>query len=408
VTVVNRHDFRDLSGFAFDWVLEENGVTVASGPLPDLATQARGRQTIALPLPTLPRKPGTEYFVTIRAKAKAGSVPLTPEGYVVGWEQFALKSTPGAEPARTGLVRVADGKDLVTLSAAGAVLTIDRASGLVDGYAKDGVVLARGGQPNFFRAETDNDTGTGLALQQRAWQMMTEHRQVRSVTARSVAGGGQIVVEHALGAGAARFVTTYTMSGDGTVAVAGELTPLKDDLPPPVRVGLWYTTPPDLKTVEWFGRGPQETYVDRYTSAPIGLWRGAVADQNHDYIRPQDTGNKIDVRWMELSGQGRGVRITGERPLMMTALAFPYEDLYRRPPGTWKSTDIVPHGDGTLLVDAAQWGIGGDTTWNAFGLPHMKYRTTLTPTRVSFRFEPFTGDGTTPETARPAEATPPE
>jgi beta-galactosidase len=58
-----------------------------------------------------------------------------------------------------------------------------------------------------------------------------------------------------------------------------------------------------LKTVEWYGRGPHETYVDRYTSAPIGLWRGAIADQNHDYMRPQDTGNKIDVRWMELSGR---------------------------------------------------------------------------------------------------------
>ncbi|WP_235522741.1 glycoside hydrolase family 2 TIM barrel-domain containing protein, partial [Caulobacter sp. Root342] len=404
VSVVNRHDFRDLSGFAFDWVLEEDGVPVASGALPDLATKARERQTIVLPLGATPRKPGAEYFVTIRARAKAGAVPLTPEGYVVGWEQFALKSAPKAAPARAGSVATTDGKDAVTLSAAGAVLRIDRATGLVESYVKDGVVLARGGQPNFFRAETDNDAGTGLSTQQRAWQAMTKQRQVRSVSA----GDGRIVVEHALGAGAARFVTTYVMAGDGTVAVTGDPTPLKDDLPPPIRVGLWFTVPSALKTVEWYGRGPHESYVDRKTSASIGLWRGAVADQDHDYIRPQDTGNKVDVRWMELSGEGRGVRVTGERPLMMTALAFPYEDLYRREPGTWKSTDVVPHGDGTLLIDAAQWGVGGDTAWNTFGLPHMKYRTTLAPTRVSFRLEPFTGEGTTPDKARPAQATPPQ
>ena len=132
-------------------------------------------------------------------------------------------------------------------------------------------------------------------------------------------------------------------------------------LPPPVRVGLWFTLPAQPKTVEWLGRGPHETYVDRYTSAPIGLWRGAVADQNHDYMRPQDTGNKIDVRWLELSGgQGGGapgLRVEADKPLMMNALAFPYTDLYRRPAGTWKSSDIVPHGEGTLLVDAAQWGV---------------------------------------------------
>lgn len=409
VSVINRHDFRDLSGFAFDWVLEENGVAIAKGELPALTTKARERQTITVPMPTFARKPGAEYFVTLHAKARQGAVPLTPEGYLVGWEQFALKSKPKASAvARAGAVALSEDKTSATLSAAGVKLTVDRGSGLLESYTKDGVVLARGGQPNFFRAETDNDTGTGLVGQQRAWQTMTQERQVRSVTARQVADGGQIVVEHALGAGAARFVTTYTMAGDGSVAVLGELTPIKDELPPPVRVGLWYSVSANVKTVEWFGRGPHETYVDRYTSAPIGLWRGAIADQNHDYMRPQDTGNKIDVRWMELSGQGGGLRVTGDRPLMMTALAFPYEDLYRRPPGTWKSADIVPHGEVSLLVDAAQWGVGGDTTWNASGLPHMPYRTSLIPTRVSFRLEPFAGAGTTPDKARPAQATLPQ
>ncbi|HWU13722.1 MAG TPA: beta-galactosidase, partial [Caulobacter sp.] len=139
--------------------------------------------------------------------------------------------------------------------------------------------------------------------------------------------------------------------------------------------------------------------------APIGLWRGAIADQNHDYMRPQDTGNKIDVRWMELSGGGAGLKVTADKPLMMAALAFPYEDLYRRAPGAWKSTDIVPHGEVTLLVDSAQWGVGGDTAWNHVGLPHMKYRTRLEPTRVAFRLEPFSGEGTQPDKARPARAT---
>jgi hypothetical protein len=203
-----------------------------------------------------------------------------------------------------------------------------------------------------------------------------------------------------LGAGAARFVTTYTMNGDGAVDVAGLLTPLKSDLPPPVRVGLAFSVPASVKTVEWYGRGPHETYVDRKTSAPIGLWRGLIAEQNHDYMRPQDTGNKVDVRWMEVSGRDRrGLRIRGESPLMMNVLAFPYADLYRRPEGAWKSTDIVPHGEVSLLIDGAQWGVGGDTAWNHVGQPHMQYRTRLEPTRVAFRLEPFEGAGTTPDKA---------
>jgi beta-galactosidase len=135
------------------------------------------------------------------------------------------------------------------------------------------------------------------------------------------------------------------------------------------------------------------------------LWRGAIADQNHDYIRPQETGNKVDVRWMELSGNGRGIRVQGAQPLMMNALAFPYSDLDRRTPGSWKSTDIVPHDQVTLLVDAAQWGVGGDTQWSEGGMPLQQYRTTLTPTRVAFRLSPFAGQGTTPEKARQVRST---
>ncbi|WP_304272569.1 glycoside hydrolase family 2 TIM barrel-domain containing protein [Caulobacter segnis] len=407
VTVRNRHDFRDLSGFSFEWTLLEDGVGVASGALPDLATQARATQTITLPVAGIPRNPGAEYMVTVRAKAKAGAVPLTPEGYVVGWEQFALtQPVAPAAKAAAGAVALKETADAITLSAGGATLTLDRKTGLVAGYGKAGGATLTGGQPNFFRAETDNDTLTGTVSQQAPWKAMTRTRQTRAITVDAKAG--RVSVDHELGAGAARFVTTYVMNGDGSVDVAGQLTPLKDDLPPPVRVGLWFSLPTSLKTVEWYGRGPHESYVDRKTSAPIGLWRGAIAEQNHDYMRPQDTGNKVDVRWLEVSGEGQGLRVRGETPLMMNVLAFPYTDLYRRPEGTWKSTDIVPREAVTLLVDGAQWGVGGDTAWNHVGQPHVKYRTKLEPIRVAFRLEPFAGEGTTPDKARPAQATTPQ
>jgi beta-galactosidase len=410
VTVRNRHDFRDLSGFAFEWALQENGVTIAGGQLPALATKARATQSVVLPLPKVEPKAGAEYFVTVRAKARAGSVALTPEGYVVGWEQFAL-GQPTAPAATTiaGAVDLKETAESVALSAGGVSLTVDRKTGLVTGYGRSGSSLLTGGAPNFFRAETDNDTLTGTVSQQTPWKAMTQARQVRSIIARRLPGGAvEVGVDHELGAGAARFVTTYTMNGDGTVDVSGLLTPLKSDLPPPVRVGLAFSMPAGVKTVEWYGRGPHETYVDRRTSAPIGLWRGPIAEQNHDYMRPQDTGNKVDVRWMEVSGDGKGLRVRGRAPLMMNVLAFPYADLYRRAPGTWKSSDIAPRGEVSLLVDGAQWGVGGDTAWNHVGQPLMPYRTRLEPIPVAFRLEPFDGEGTTPDQAVLAVATTPQ
>ncbi|MBB4153358.1 beta-galactosidase [Sphingomonas jinjuensis] len=401
VTVRNRHDFRDLSGFAFSWEVIENGVPVAAGPLPDLKTPARGAETIALPLGGVSRRPGAEYLVTIKVASKDGAVPLVAGGTLVGFEQFVLTDAAPAPSIADGSATLGQTRDAFTLSAGGAVLEIDRKTGLMRRYAKDGRDLATGGAPHFWRAVTDNDLGIGTDRQLAVWKAMSDARKVASI---KPARDG-ITVTYDLGDGAARFETRYAMAGDGSVAVDGMLTPIKADLPPPFRVGLAFAMPTDVTTVEWYGRGPHESYVDRKTSAPIGLWRGLIAEQNHDFIRPQETGNKVDVRWMELSGAGRGLRVQGDRPLMMNALAFPYADLDRHTPGTWKSTDIVPHGQVTLLVDSAQWGVGGDTQWSAVGKPLPQYRTTLAPTRVTFRLSPFAGDGTTPDKARPARAT---
>jgi beta-galactosidase len=69
-------------------------------------------------------------------------------------------------------------------------------------------------------------------------------------------------------------------------------------------------------------------------------------------------------------------------------LAFPYEDLSRREPGTRRSSDIVPHGEISLLIDAVQAGVGGDTAWSKEGRPHPQYRVPLSTRTFSFRLEP--------------------
>ena len=400
VTVTNRYDFTDLSGYSFDWELLRNGVPVGRGALPAITVDPRSSTAVQVPLDRSAMADGAEYFVTIRARAKDGAIPLVDAGKIVAWDQFAVAgSGQNDRTSARGNARLASSARAYTLTADGVRLTIDRKTGLIGAYdGPAGRLLLAGGEPNFWRAVTDNDLGIGTAEQMAVWKELSTKRSVKSISAKR----STITVVHELGDGQALFTTRYTMLGDGSVDVDGALQPVADDLPPPFRVGLSYDMAEDFDTLEWYGRGPHESYIDRKTSAAIGLWRGALADQYHDYIRPQETGNKVDVRWMEVGGDGRGVRVEGGEPLMMNALAFPYEDLYRRAPGTWKSTDVVPHGRGSLLVDSAQWGIGGDTQWSEFGKPLDKYRTAAVPTRISFRLTPFSGAGTTPDQARPA------
>ncbi|QAY77952.1 glycoside hydrolase family 2 TIM barrel-domain containing protein [Sphingosinicella sp. BN140058] len=406
LTVINRHDFLDLSGFDFGYTLLEDGIEVARGALPALSTAARKRQTIALTLPRHERRPGREYVLTVAARAKAGTVPALDAGAAVGWEQFVLGIEPAAVSRPAGDISLVETRNEIRLAAGDAELVVDRGSGLVKSYAARGQLLLEGGAPNFYRALIDNDIGTGVERSHKIWSDASTARRVESVKAARLANGdAAVTVRYAIGGDAARMVARYRMAGDGSVAVTGDFTPLKGDLPDPLRIGLAYAMPIRIDTLSWYGRGPHESYQDRKTGAPLGLWRGRIADQNHDYMRPQETGNKVDVRWMELSHHGGGgLRIVGDAPLSMNALAFPYDDLSRRPPGTRRSSDIVPHDEVSLMIDAVQAGIGGDNSWDAGGRPLPHYRIPVAPRSFGFTLMLFAGLGTNADRATPVVA----
>ncbi|USI74558.1 glycoside hydrolase family 2 TIM barrel-domain containing protein [Sphingomonas morindae] len=408
VTILNRQDFLDLSGYAFRWSVAENGVEIASGALPPAVAPARGRVAVTLPLAGVPRRAGAEYFVTIVATAKAGTIPAVAAGQVIGWEQFPLAAaTPAPRSAPGGTVALGADRTAIRLAAGDAELVIDRTTGLVVRYAAGGRLLLRGGAPNFYRALTDNDVGTDVERSHKPWREASSVRRVTGIDTLRTPGGAQVTIHYTLGDGVADFVSRYAMAADGSVAVTGQFTPLRSDLPDPLRIGLAFTAPDSFDTLEWYGRGPHESYADRKTGAPIALWRGRIADQNHDYMRPQETGNKVDVRWLELSRQGAagGVRVEGDAPLSVNALAFPYDDLSRRAPGTRRSSDIFPHQEVSLMIDAVQAGVGGDTQWDETGRPLPRYRIPLQPRSWGFTLRPFADAGTMVEKARPATAT---
>ncbi|MCI4591982.1 DUF4981 domain-containing protein [Sphingobium sp. BYY-5] len=379
--ILNRHDHIDLSRFTLDWTLMEDGVAAAQGSLP-MPTVAPGESApLPLSLPA-PKNGSAERILILRARARAGAVPMLPAGHVVGWEQFPL-SAPALPAPPPGDIVPVETSGTLSLSAGGNVLEIDRATGLVRRYARGGTLLLSGGAPNFWRAPTDNDIGAGVPKSHAMWQYFSEHRRVESVE-RS---GNAIIVRHDMGVGSVKVETRWTMAADGRVGVTMRFDPIRDTLPDPLRVGLAFDTSATLTKVNWYGRGPQETYADRKTGGLIARWSGTVADQYHDYARPQESGNKSDVRWIELTGGGTGLRVIGAQPLSVNALAFPYADLAMKPPAQAHSSDIRPHGNGTLLIDAAQAGVGGDTGWNLDGRPHMPFRIPLKSMTYSFTID---------------------
>lgn len=376
VELVNRYDFRDTSHLAFEWELMREGVSVARGELAGAKVPAGGREALALKLPEIDGR--GEAVLTVRARSRTAE-PGLGQGAVVGWSQFVL--TPPATAAQANRhVGVTAAGDALELRSERAVLRLAKDSGLVT-YTVAGQPVLKGGAPNFWRGLIDNDEGAGVDKTHGVWKKFTEQRKVRKVAAE----GNAIKVLFSFGAGAAHWENVYRMRGDGSVEVQASFVPLRDDLPDPLRLGLRFDSPRSLDSVYWYGRGPHESYVDRKTGAALGLYSGKLTDQYHGYSRPQESGNKTDVRWFRLEGgNAPGVTVSSDAPFAFNALAFPYEDLYLRPRGAWKSSEIAPRGEGSVLVDMAQAGVGGDTGWSLDGRAYVKYRVPLAP--ASYRF----------------------
>jgi beta-galactosidase len=126
--------------------------------------------------------------------------------------------------------------------------------------------------------------------------------------------------------------------------------------------------------VEYYGRGPIENYSDRNSSQWIGLFRQTVAEQYYPYIRPQETGNKTDVRWWRVvDASGKGLEFTAPAPLSMSSLNYLTEDLDE---GMTKRNlhagDLTPRPFTVVHIDNAQYGLACVNSWGATPLEPYK------------------------------------
>ena len=154
------------------------------------------------------------------------------------------------------------------------------------------------------------------------------------------------------------------IAGTGEVRVQGAYTPGGRTLAMMPRFGMELIVAPGLEQMTWYGRGPVETYIDR-AFEPIGLYRSTVRDSLGRVPRPQENGNKTDVRWLELTNaQGVGLRAEGDVPLSVSARHTTKDDMERAA----YSFELPQRREIYLNLDLKQMGVGGIDSWTRLGL----------------------------------------
>jgi beta-galactosidase len=391
IEVHNRYDFLDLSDFECAWELQADGRAVQQGTLDALPSIPPGEsRPVQLPLRPVTAELGVEYWLDVSFRLRAATA-WADKGHEVAWEQFKLPIGRPAPPPKVEAlpelkIEEPAGGQTIELSGRGFQMRFDKPSGTIGSWKHENVELIRTGpRPDFWRVPTDNDRGNKMPARCGVWREAGRTLQVEQVSAkREGPAAARVEVRGRLPAVEARCDVTYRIFGSGDVTVDFRYQAGDKKLPEIPRIGMQMTVPPGFDRLAWFGRGPHESQWDRKEGYRVGLYAGTVAEQFVAYSRPQENGNKTDVRWMTLTNKdGFGLLAVGMPELMICAKHYATEDL----DGVRHLHEATRRDFVTLNLDYRVMGAGGDNSWGA--RPHAEFLLTDKSYAYQFRLRPI-------------------
>lgn len=394
VLIQNKNLFINTNAFHCVVTLAKNGRLIKQA---SLQTDVAPLSEKEYPLPIPVQEQAGEYTITVSFRLKK-AVLWAEAGHEVAFGQYVYTAA-GAGYAKNYScekpIKVIKGK--VNIGVKGEnfdVLFSYLVGGLVS-YRYGGVEMIESiPRPNFWRAPVDNDEGNGMAMLYGQWKLASLYLSQKNFINLQQEGfqpGDPVLEEgensvtitytYVLPTTPAAFCkVAYTVYGDGTIDTKLTYLPVKGLSTMP-EFGMIMKINADYNQLEWYGMGPAETYVDRCKGGKLGIYKNQISDNVADYIVPQETGNKMDVRWAKVTNKlGRGLMFEGDG-MSFSALPWtPHEMENARHPYELPQVHYT-----VIRASLMQMGIAGDDSWGAPTHPEYLIPTDK-PLEFSFRF----------------------
>lgn len=425
--VQNRYYFTNLKKYLITYQVKANDKVIRNGKVSlDIAPQES--QELTVNVNGLEPKVGTEYFVNFSVTTVEPE-PLVPIGYELAHEQFRLPIEPVARTFATDgpALKCSTDGNLLKVSSSRLNFVFDKESGIVTSYKVKGTEYFDKGfgiQPNFWRAPNDNDYGSQEPKRLQIWKQSSKDFRVVEATLDMDGKDAVLKATYLLAAGNL-YIATYRIHPSGVVkadytftstemeanktelseaTLMATFTPGNDALRKESsklvvpRIGIRFRLPIHMNQVTYFGRGPEENYIDRNNGTLVGLYKNTADNMYFPYVRPQENGHHTDTRWLSLGKKGKGLTIYADNTIGFNALRNSVEDFdgeeathrdyqwnnrdaeeLKHDVATAKNikprqthiNDITPRNFVEVCVDMKQMGVGGYDSWGA--IPDPQY-----------------------------------
>lgn len=332
----------------------------------------------------------SEIFVNFKIRLDKKTIYSEP-GHEVGVFQFQEKvRTEKKEKFENGnaiSLGIEESRENYIITGYNFTLNFSRINGKLTSWIVDGdELIEKSPKLNFFKPMIDNHKQeynslwipNHINIFQEHFRNMEINRKdksidiiVNSIVAPPVYNFGM------------RVTYTYTINENGQLNfdLNGEKYGEYSDIVP--KIGVEMGINKDLQNVLYYGRGPEENYMDSKSANIIGIYKTTVNNMFVNYPFPQDNGNRQDIRWFSLKNHfGKGIYIGSQNSFNFSAWNYTQENIHSAQHiDELKKEDYI-----TLNIDYKVLGLGSNS-WGSEVLD--SYRVNMESFKYSFSILPF-------------------
>ena len=310
IEIYNEFAFTNLSDFDFTWQLMEDGKKIDEGTIAGVDCAPWETKTYTVPF-TMPTnlKPDAEYYLNVSAKLKTAT-SWADVGHEIAYGQInvpaEITNVSAIDKTTIPMVNKEETDSVITVSNDNFSVEINKTSGLITTYKFGAETVISGGvKPNYWRWLDNDDLANVI---DKSWRTANSNTSSEIKTylyddKKTV----RVRVEQTLkNAKSSKQILDYTIYGSGEVKVKFDLIPSLN-MKNLVKVGTEIILPKEYEQVTYYGKGPADGQRDRQSSGLVGLYKTTATDSFFPYIRPQDSGNKMGVRYIAVEAENKKI-----------------------------------------------------------------------------------------------------